>query len=153
MRRYARGSWLLAAALAVAGCTRTVAAPAAGQGMPPAMTIERFMRAANQNDLGTMSSLFGTRDGPIARQVPERESDMRMFLLASLLRHSDYAIGTEQVVPGRRDEATRFTVTVTREQRSVEVPFTLVRSGDSYWLIEFVCVERITQGPNAICRA
>jgi hypothetical protein len=113
--------------------------------LPPQMTIERFLRAANQNDLDTMGQLFGTRDGAIARTWPRREIDNRMFLLASLLRHSDYRIDGEQIVPGRREEATRFMVHLVVAQGPVDVPFTLVRATrGQHWLIEDILIERIT---------
>ena len=32
----------------------------------PALTVERFLQAANTRDLETMLRLFGTDDGPIA---------------------------------------------------------------------------------------
>lgn len=113
-------------------------------GLAPTMTIERFLRAANQNDLDTMASLFGTRDGPITRTWSRREVDDRMFLFASLLRHTDYTITNEQIVPGRRDEATLFNVQLVLQQGTVEVPFTMVISRNNQWLIEEIGIERIT---------
>jgi hypothetical protein len=113
----------------------------------PTMTIERFMRAVNQNDLNTMARLFGTRDGPINRAWPAKEVDERMRLLATVLRHNDYAIGQEDIVPGRRSEATQFTVNVTVGQRVVPVPFVLVRSAQApEWLIENIAIDRLTRG-------
>jgi hypothetical protein len=41
--------------------------------LAPAMTIERFLRAVNQNDLDTMASLFGTREGPVTRTWSRQE--------------------------------------------------------------------------------
>jgi hypothetical protein len=113
--------------------------------LAPQMTVERFLRAANQNDLDTMAALFGTRDGSITRSWNRREIDDRMFLLASLLRHSDYRIESEQIVPGRRDEATQFNVQLVVAQGPVSVPFTLVQTArGGQWLIELVGIERIT---------
>jgi hypothetical protein len=113
----------------------------------PTMTIERFMRAVNQKDFLTMARLFGTRDGPISRTWPEKEVDDRMRLLAEVLRHNDYAIGQEDIVPGRRTEATQFTVNVTVGQRRVPVPFVLVRSTQApEWLIETIAIDRLTRG-------
>jgi hypothetical protein len=115
----------------------------------PTMTIERFLRAANQSDLDTMASLFGTRDGSIAATWPRQEIDARMFLLASVLRHSDYTIGAEQIVPGRREEATRYVVRMIVSGDPADVPFTLVRTTRGQaWLIEDIDIERITRGPS-----
>jgi hypothetical protein len=134
---------LLGSVVLLAACTTTtVQAPPAAVG--PSMVIERFLRAANQNDLDTMGSLFGTRDGPISRSWSRRELDERMFLLASLLRHTDYNVGSEQIVPGRREEATQYTVQLALAQGPVQVPFTLVRTRRSEWLIEQIGIERIT---------
>jgi hypothetical protein len=114
----------------------------------PAMTIERFLRAVNQNDLDTMARLFGNRDGSVSRAWSKKEVDDRMFLMASILRHSDYTIGPEQIVPGRRGEAAQFAVTlVVQNNRRVQVPFTLVRSQrDTEWLIEDIPIDRVTRG-------
>jgi hypothetical protein len=113
----------------------------------PTMTIERFLRAVNQNDIDTMARLFGTREGPIQLTWGRKEIDDRMVLLASVLRHSDYAIGSEEMVPGRRNEATQFTVNIVLRDRTVQVPFTLVRSiREPEWLIENIGIDRLTRG-------
>ena len=114
----------------------------------PTMTIERFLRAVNQNDLDTMAQLFGNKDGSVSRNWSRKEIDDRMFLMASILRHSDYAIGPVQIVPGRREEAALYNVTLTMQNnRKVEVPFTLVRSQRApEWLIEDIPIDRITRG-------
>ena len=125
---------------ACAGATRRDPA------VPPSLTIERFLRAANENDLDTMISLFGTRDGSVRGQWSKQEADQRMFLLANVLRHTDYTIGPEQIVPGRRDEAAQFTVRlVTQRDGTLQVPMTLVWSRDRQWLVENIPVDRITR--------
>ena len=108
------------------------------------MVIERFLRAANTNDLDTMARLFGTVDGPIVNQHSKQHVDDRMFVIASVLRHSDYRIVSEEIVPGRRDVATQLNVSLTIQDEPVLVPFTLVTSGQG-WLIEQIAIERITQ--------
>lgn len=126
-------------------------ATAAGQapqpGVAPTMTIERFMRAVNQKDLNTMARLFGTREGPVTKTWTAKEVDERMQVLAAVLRHNDYEIGQEDVVPGRRNEATQFTVNITIGKRVVPVPFVLVRSAlEPVWLIENISVDKLTRG-------
>jgi hypothetical protein len=132
------------AACAAAPPASTPTAIDAAPALAPAMTIERFLRAVNQNDLDTMASLFGTRDGSVARTWSRQEVDDRMFLLASLLRHTDYAIAGERIVPGRRDEATQMDVQLVVTAGPVVVPFTLVLTRNRQWLIEQVGIERIT---------
>lgn len=110
----------------------------------PAMVLERFLRAANTNDLDTMAQLFGTRDGPWARTVSKKDADDRLFVIASVLRHTDYQIVGEQIVPGRRDEATQLVVQLTQGENRYEVPIILVQSKNSGWLVENIPLERLT---------
>jgi hypothetical protein len=134
---------LLGAVVLLSACAG--AAPRSPENaLAPTMIIERFLRAANQNDLDTMGSLFGTRDGAINRTWSRKEMDERMFLLASLLRHTDYTVGGEQIVPGRREEATQYMVRLVVAQGPAQVPFTLVRTRANEWLIESIGIERIT---------
>ena len=121
-------------------------AQAAQPGFAPTMTIERFLRAVNQKDIDTMARLFGTAEGPVSATWTRREVDDRMLIFASVLRHTDYQIGAESVVPGRRGEATTYSVNlVTNEKRSA-VPFSLVKSRkDGEWLIENINIECLTR--------
>jgi hypothetical protein len=131
--------------------TRREPASSAGQApqavVAPTMTIERFLRAVNQSDFETMARLFGTREGPITLTWKQKEIDDRMVLLANVLRHNDYAIGPEQLVPGRRNEATQFTVNMVVGGKTIPVPFILVRSArEPEWLIENIAIDRLTRG-------
>jgi hypothetical protein len=136
---------LLGVLLVASACARSIAPGDAQPAIGATMTLERFLRAANQNDLDTMGALFGTTEGSVTRTWSRREVDDRMFLLASLLRHSDYTIVGEQIVPGRRDEATQLNVRLVVAHGPVQVPFTLVRSRNQ-WLVEKVDIEPITRG-------
>lgn len=143
-----RRSWLAllpGLALASACATRTVATDSS---LAPAMVVERFLRAANSNDLDTMARLFGTRDGPIAQRESQKNADDWMFALASVLRHTDYQILNEQIVPGRRQEATQLMVRLMKGERRYELPFTLVQSTRGGWLIENVPVQLLTNRPG-----
>jgi len=125
----------------------TAASQAPQAVVAPTMTIERFLRAVNQQDLLTMARLFGTREGPVTQTWSGKEVDERMRLLANVLRHSDYAIGREDIVPGRRGEATQFTVNIKVGERIIPVPFILVRSARvPEWLIENIAIDRLTRG-------
>jgi hypothetical protein len=136
------------AALLTACATREVpvAAGAPRDQIGPSLVVEQFLRAVNANDLATMARLFGTKDGPVQRLDPHRQTEERMFALASLLRHEDYVIEGERVVPGRSDEATQLIVRMTTRQRSAAVPFTLVITRDGSWLVEQIGVVALTQG-------
>jgi Lhr-like helicase len=112
----------------------------------PAMTIERFLAAANQNDIDTMAALFGTRDGSVTRTWSRKEVDERMLVFANLLRHTDYTIASEQLVAGRREEATQLNVRMVIRGDTLQVPFILVRTSDQNWLIEDIGIETVTRG-------
>lgn len=137
-------------ALFVFGCaSRTepiVATRAAGPGLAPALAVERFLQAANARDYNTMARLFGTRSGSILARDPHDEVEQRMYVLASLLRHDDYALESETVAPGRLGEAVRITVGLKVGARRFTVPFTVVRTDRQEWLVEQIEIETITAG-------
>lgn len=141
-----REFFLGALAALVAGCaTSTTVVPGPAANVAPALVVEQFLRAANANDLDTMGRLFGTREGPIVERDSRQQVDDRMFALASVLRHEDYSIEGEQIVPGRRDVATQLLVRMNfGEERETVVPFTMVFSQDGRWMIEQIDLERIT---------
>ena len=117
--------------------------PALG-GLAPALVVERFLQAANRSDLATMARLFGTRDGPVAERDPRAEVEQRMYALASILRHDDYALQGERLVPGRTGEAVQIVVRMRIGSRQVPVPFTVVRTERRGWLVEQIDIEAIT---------
>jgi len=145
-------------ALALLACGGPAEAPAPG--LAPALTIERFLQAANAvsqmraqgsnaqrmaQEVETMARLFGTEQGPIIDLYPRSEVDQRMLILADLLRHTDYRLGAERAVPGRGGNAIEVLVEMTTaaRPRQVRVPFIVVRRGD-VWLIERIDLEPIT---------
>jgi hypothetical protein len=136
----------LAALLAACATREVPVAGVARDQIGPSLVVEQFLRAVNANDLATMARLFGTKDGPVQRLDPHRQTEERMFALASLLRHEDYAIEGERVVPGRSAEAMQLLVRMQARERTAIVPFTLVISRDGSWLIEQIGVVALTQG-------
>ena len=144
--RRCRLVFVLGSSLLASACvTRAVNARSE---LAPAMVVERFLRAANSNDLDTMARLFGTRDGPIAGRESQKDLDDWMFALASVLRHTDYQILNEQIVPGRRQEATQLVVRLVNGDLRHDLPVTLVQSKRSGWLIENVPVDLLTNRPG-----
>jgi hypothetical protein len=123
-----------------AGCaTRTVPVEPRGQApleLAPLLSVERFLRAANMNDIEQMGRLFGTVDGPILRLYPRAEVEQRMFLLASILRHQDFNVAGEEIVPGRIGSAVLIRMELHFTDRTALVPFTVVRSRRDGWLVE-----------------
>lgn len=140
--------WLapLLVVAACAGRTESVRQDDSAMGMAPALAVERFLQAANRQDLTTMGRLFGTAAGPIIDRDPRDEVEKRMFAIASILKHTDYRIEREQIVPGRPD-ATQLIVRMSvQDGRQVPVAYTLVRSRRGAWLIEVIDLEAITRG-------
>lgn len=117
--------------------------PSASPG--PALAVERFLQAANANDLDTMMQLFGTADRSIAQIDGQARAERRMHVLATLLHHDDFAIVSQQGVPGRLQEATELDVRLTRGEKSVVVPHVVVRRQSGGWVIEKIDVEKLTQ--------
>lgn len=121
--------------LILAACTKRVETVPGG-GVGPTLVVEQFLTAANQNNLARMGNLFGTKQGPVSKEWPKDEVEKRMFIFANVLKHDEYKIEGEQIVPGRSNEATQLNVSLTTKQQKVTVPFTLVRTKDDGWLIE-----------------
>jgi hypothetical protein len=136
-------------ALVMAGCAREQKLPAlrpALSGVAPVLAVEKFLTAVNTNDLDTMARLFGTRDGSILRRDPRAEVETRMYALATILRHKNYAVEGEGIVPGRLGEAVELTIRLSIEEREISVPFIVVQTRRDGWLIEQIGIERITAG-------
>ncbi|MGH7469136.1 MAG: hypothetical protein ACRENP_14360 [Longimicrobiales bacterium] len=121
-----------------------------GSAVAPGLVLEQFLRAANAaaaNDTAgivVMGRLLGNKEGPVSQQWPRQEVQQRMFLTASILKHDDYKILGEQIVPGRLHEARQINVEMAMGPRRVTVPFTMVRSKADNWLIESVALENVT---------
>lgn len=140
------GFCLVAAAACVTQTVTRSSMVTAGAAMEPGLVVERFLRAANANDLNTMGQLFGTRNGSVFREEPRSYVEQWMFTLASVLRHDDFTMQGTQIVPGRSGEAVRVIVDMRINDRNVAVPFVVVNSRDG-WIVEQVDVEVITNRP------
>lgn len=151
-------AWIAAAACV----THTVAPDGSAAAVAPQLSVERFLQAVGQQDLESMSRLFGTADGPVADRGSwlgctfkkigswfggsacrrSQDIEVQMSVLADILRHDDYRLVGEERVPGRLSPTTRVLVDLSYRGRSARaVPFDVVRSGDGRWLIEVIGVE------------
>lgn len=162
-------SLALASLLAVAGCGSSGPPAAPVAGVAPMLSVERFLQAANTQDLEAMARIFGTADGAIAdatgsplgcafkrmgswirlsqRCVSWQEIELRMNIIAMVLQHDDYRIRSETNVPGRQRPATRIGVDIVRGgERFTDVPFVVVRARDGRWMVEEIGLQRITAG-------
>ncbi len=115
----------------------------------PALTVERFLQAANTRDLATMSRLFGTDDGPIGDTGSRQEVELRMDLIAEILQHTDYQIMSESRVPGTESPSIRVGVDILivtpRGTTMVrDVGFTVVLESPNRWLINVIELVKIT---------
>jgi hypothetical protein len=110
----------------------------------PGLVVERFLQAANTNDLFTMTQLFGTARQTIDQIESRERAERRMQVLASLLRHDDYNVVGQRAVPGRLNDATELLIELTTTERSVVVPHLVVRRRDGSWIIERIDIEAIT---------
>lgn len=119
----------------------------AGTASPaPTLVVEAFLQAANTNDLDTMMQLFGTRKRTIDELDGRSKAERRMHVLASLLRHDDYAIESQRPLPGRSRVAAEVRVRLERGEKSVVVPWVVVRRDSGGWIIEKIDIEPLTQG-------
>jgi hypothetical protein len=135
---------LLLLVLTAAACASGArSATQSTSGLAPSMVIERFLRAVNSNDLDTMASLFGDQAGPWSTTVSKKDADDRLYTIATILRHTDYKLQAEQIVPGRREEAIRLPVELVIKDKRHVLPITLVRYGNG-WLIENIPLEVVT---------
>ena len=120
------------------------------------MIVERFLQAANTRNLGTMSRLFGTEDGPFGDRRSRIDVELQMDALAGILRHDGYEIISERKVAGAKAPSTRFGVDVLLPGGVTtvrDVGFTVVLESPNRWLINLIDVEKITQTDNAGIRS
>ncbi len=164
---------LLAFLLALPVLGGCASAPPTGQvrmaGVAPMLSVERFLQAANVQDLEAMARIFGTADGALAEQtggafscafrrmgswvglsrscVSWQEIEIRMHAISTILAHQDFRVRSESNVPGRRHPTTRIGVDLVQVAGTVnDVPFVVVRAGDGRWMVEEIGLDRVTSG-------
>ena len=132
-----------------AACTTQAVTDRSQPQVAPALTVERFLQAANARDLVTMSRLFGTDDGAIGDGGSRQQVELRMDLIAEILQHADYQITSEDRVPGTASPNIRIGVDILivtpRGTAMVEdVGFTVVLESPSRWLVTVIELTKIT---------
>lgn len=154
--RPATKSWALAAlalATGLSACaTQTVTRSGSSggdvAGAAPVISVERFLRAVEGRDLGTMAQIFGTVEGPFKGNAQQVE--LQMDLLATVLAHERYEIISEAPVAGRMTPTTRVGVTLTLDDRTVpDVGFITVRTADGRWMVQEIDTEKVTRRGRA----
>jgi len=145
-------------------CTTVVQQPGAVAAVAPQLSVERFLQAANDRDIDSMSRLFGTPDGPIGdtgstfgcffKKIgswfggeaceSRKKVEIRLDAIARLLHYEDYKITHEEQVAGRSSPSTRVFVDMTIGGEQVkDVPFVVVRSHRDRWLVAQVGLEQL----------
>ena len=128
---------------AAGGAQAQQPAPAPG-GAAPAAAVERFLRLAQAKNYREMGSVFGTESGPVVNRDGVPEVERRMYAIATILENERFVIRSEDPIPGRTGTAVRVMVDIIKDNRTRQVPFVAVRSGEA-WLVEQVDLERITR--------
>lgn len=153
------------AVLLAAACATSQPLPPAGEDAGPLRAAERFLDAANRQDLDALAHAFGTRGGSIAdtggglgcglrrvaswlgaadRCPTRQEVEVRMYAIAAVLRHDGYVVTAAEKVPGRDRPVTRISLEIRRGERIHRDVGVFVMRTSSGWLVESVELEKIT---------
>lgn len=106
----------------------------------PEDAIQSFLNAANRDDYRAMTRLFGSTAGPALERMEATEVEQRMFVLASLLEHDNYALRRSGLTEGPNE--IRFSVDMTGTRNgNVTVPFIVATHGGRWY------VQQVVTGP------
>ena len=148
------------------GCASRTVTRSPLAAVAPALSVERFLQAANTRDLFAMARLFGTRHGPVEdtgssfgcfwRKIGSAfggqsclkwaDVELRMDAIAGILTHRDYEIASERMVAGTDDETIRIGVDMAFSggRTARDVGFVVVLGSADQWLIQIIELEKIT---------
>ena len=143
-----RLSILFVLLLSSGACTSQTVVSQPQMTLAPALTVERFLQAANTRDLETMARLFGTEDGPVGDTGDREEVELRMDVIAEILQHDDYEIVSERRVPGAPILSNRIGVDLLLPGGTTtvqDVGFTVVLESPNRWLINVIELVKITE--------
>lgn len=106
----------LAVGAALAGCASAGGGGTGAEEGPlgaatPEDAVQSFLNAANRDDYQGMSRLFGGTRGPAIQRLGRSEVEQRMFVLAALLGHRNYALRRSGLTEGPSE--IRFLVDMT----------------------------------------
>ena len=89
--------------------------------------------------------LFGTKDGSFGDRNSRTDVELRMNAIALILKHEDFAIRTQNRVPGRERPTVRLGVDLTIRGALIDdVAFLVVQSNSGAWLIEEIDLVKVT---------
>lgn len=144
------GRWLaLALAVLLAGCASSGGTERANvrYGASTAeQALAGFLDAANVEDYDRMGRLFGTKDGPAEAEFGIAETEQRMIVISSLIKHQTYTL-REQNLAGLGEDRVRYVVTMSGTRKgTVLVPIVLTHTTDGSWFVEWLELEAIAGG-------
>ncbi len=110
------------------------------------MAVRTFMDAANVEDFGTMSNLFGTADGPAMEEYGVADVEARMIFLSRLLKHESYTLNQVNLAMLGPDRI-RYEVRLTGTRKGdVTVPTIVVPDKSGRWFVERLNVDALAAG-------
>ena len=110
------------------------------------MAVRSFLDAANVEDFGTMSKLFGTSDGPAVEKFGIEEVEPRMLVMSRLLKHEGYSMNRANLAMLGPDRV-RYEVRLTGTRKGdVTVPVIAVPTKSGRWFVERLNLDALTAG-------
>jgi hypothetical protein len=158
---------------AVSGCGAVLGSGSEGRfgtraaASEPAVSVERFLEAANTGDVEAMARLFGNASGTVAetvggrlecaaRGVGERlrlsapcirwaSVEAQMSTVAALLQHDRHRVRPPAQVGGRTSPAIRYDVELTRWGAGESaIPMVVVLDRKGRWVVESIGLDGLT---------
>ena len=93
-----------------------------------------------------MGRLFGTSDGPAEASFGIAETEQRMIVISSLVRHETYTI-RQQNLAGLGENRVRYVATLNGTRKgTVQVPIVTTPTADGTWFVEWLELEALAGG-------
>ncbi len=150
------------------GCSSRTVRSDSISAIAPALSVERFLQAANARDLTSMSRIFGSHGGPIGdtgnsfgcfwKKIGSvfggascrkwADVELQLDLIAGILTHEDYQVVSQRAVAGREHQTTRLSLDMSfvGGRLARDVGFVVVLASNGQWLIEQIELVKITGG-------
>ena len=110
-------------------------------------SVLSFLAATRERDLAVMGELFGTRAGSITNRDGDRDAQVRMEAMASILTFESWHVVGSEEVAGELGGAVRFLIDLERETGTVNaVPFVAVLGVDRRWYVREVDLALVIAG-------
>ncbi len=102
--------------------------------------VESFMRAVKQQDLQTMSAIWGTSRGPAREQIEREELEKRLVIIQCKLDHEswEYAEDRPRLLAGGKQD---FRLRLTQKSATAVTSFTTILGPAGRWFVEIVDLE------------